>query len=366
MSDVPAAVRYEYVTREIGVPVCTLTAADCNARWRSLPQWRPLNGRRIQFQVPSLPDGGDNVMLQIPMPDGSKLEVPLPERCAEGDWLSLFQRADLSWKVVVKKKRFSFVVPKECQGGDVLTLSPSDQISLSFTIPENVEPYNVVTLAQEGDEWAFAQCAVLPPFSETPFQPDWTTGQYQQILNALKSKGYVDRLRPDPEGVLHVSVPFCGHFHEYVTLGNFLAESASAVPGVGKISVFGMELFDDYIRDWALAERYLWRKHGIECRVEQGDLAEEPIPTAQWVIGIHPEVTKGGPWFRIIGSLLRSCTGLCTFATFYEEERQTLLNMVDMYKLEGAKVEWFENPFYASEEVGLHPAMRFIVTVELR
>lgn len=48
------------------------------------------------------------------------------------------------------------------------------------------------------------------------------------------------------------------------------------------------------------------------------------------------------------------------------QERQTLLNMVDMYKLEGAKVEWFENPFYASEEVGLHPAMRFIVTVELR
>lgn len=61
-----------------------------------------------------------------------------------------------------------------------------------------------------------------------------------------------------------------------------------------------MELFDDYIRDWALAERYLWRKHGIECRVEQGDLAEEPIPTAQWVIGIHPEVTKGGPWFRAL------------------------------------------------------------------
>eukprot|EP00913_Durusdinium_trenchii_P020506 g19264.t1 len=326
MSDVPAAVRYEYVTREIGVPVCTLTAADCNARWRSLPQWRPLNGRRIQFQVPSLPDGGDNVMLQIPMPDGSKLEVPLPERCAEGDWLSLFQRADLSWKVVVKKKRFSFVVPKECQGGDVLTLSPSDQISLSFTIPENVEPYNVVTLAQEGDEWAFAQCAVLPPFSETPFQPDWTTGQYQQILNALKSKGYVDRLRPDPEGVLHVSVPFCGHFHEYVTLGNFLAESASAVPGVGKISVFGMELFDDYIRDWALAERYLWRKHGIECRVEQGDLAEEPIPTAQWVIGIHPEVTKGGPWFRIIGSLLRSCTGSKLFFDF----RSTSLKLLIM------------------------------------
>ena len=48
------------------------------------------------------------------------------------------------------------------------------------------------------------------------------------------------------------------------------------------------------------------------------------------------------------------------------EERQTLLNMIDMYKPAGAKVESFENPFYASrsDSIDPHPAMRFIVTVE--
>ena len=67
---------------------------------------------------------------------------------------------------------------------------------------------------------------------------------------------------------------------------------------VQEFSIFGMELFDDYVRDWALAQRWLWRQHQISCCIEAGDLAQDPTPKAQWVIGIHPEVTKGGPWFR--------------------------------------------------------------------
>lgn len=42
--------RYEYVTREIGVPTCVLTAADCETA-KELPQWVPLTGRRAEFQV---------------------------------------------------------------------------------------------------------------------------------------------------------------------------------------------------------------------------------------------------------------------------------------------------------------------------
>ena len=66
--------QYEYVTREIGVPVCTLTAADCEELLRGrraaeFPQWVPLNGRRAEFQVPELPD--DNVVLQVPLPNGA-------------------------------------------------------------------------------------------------------------------------------------------------------------------------------------------------------------------------------------------------------------------------------------------------------
>ncbi|CAL1170208.1 unnamed protein product [Cladocopium goreaui] len=355
--------QYEYVTREIGVPVCTLTAADCEELLRGrraaeLPQWVPLNGRRAEFQVPELPD--DNVVLQVPLPNGKKLEVPLPERCKEGDTLCLLQRQDDTWKVVPKKHRFSFVVPP-CCSGDVLRLKPTDHLELNFAVPENVEAFNVVTLQADADgAWNFQQCAVLPPETEPLPLPEWTSGQYQAILDALKSKGYLDRLCPDESGVLNVGVPFCGHFHEYITLGNFLVKHRLEMPGVQEFSIFGMELFDDYVRDWALAQRWLWRQHQISCCIEAGDLAQDPTPKAQWVIGIHPEVTKGG----IIGSLLHSCRGLCCFATFYEEEKDTLLNMIDMYKVECASVDAFENPFYAANELGCHPAMRFIVVVD--
>ena len=50
--DGATGVRYEYVTREIGVPVCTLTAEDCEAHWRKLVQKLPLSGRRIDIKVP--------------------------------------------------------------------------------------------------------------------------------------------------------------------------------------------------------------------------------------------------------------------------------------------------------------------------
>lgn len=38
--------------------------------------------------------------------------------------------------------------------------------------------------------------------------------------------------------------------------------------------------------------------------------------------------------------------------------------MIDMYREEEDRVDSFENPFYGSLEVGLHPAMRFVVTLE--
>lgn len=82
------------------------------------------------------------------------------------------------------------------------------------------------------------------------------------------------------------------------------------------MSIFGMELFDDPIRDWALAQRWLWHKHRISCSIETGDLAQEPIPHAQWVIGIHPEVGVAGcgssKWLGVMRFVVRrSCTATC-------------------------------------------------------
>lgn len=61
--------------------------------------------------MPPLPDDASVFTLQVPLPDGQKLEVPLPEGCKEGDGLRLLQRSDESWKVMRKRERFSFVAP---------------------------------------------------------------------------------------------------------------------------------------------------------------------------------------------------------------------------------------------------------------
>ena len=44
-----------------------------------------------------------------------------------------------------------------------------------------------------------------------------------------------------------------------------------------------------------------------EAVVELMDLAEDPAPVAELVIGIHPEVTKGGPWFRRYADVYVAC-----------------------------------------------------------
>ena len=49
------------------------------------------------------------------------------------------------------------------------------------------------------------------------------------------------------------------------------------------------ELYDDYLVDWAKAQRWLKKVRGIRCCIEAGDLAQDPLPSADLAIGIHPE-----------------------------------------------------------------------------
>jgi len=125
------------------------------------------------------------------------------------------------------------------------------------------------------------------------------------------------------------------------------------------------EVSDSYLYDWAIAEKWFQGTHPqIQLQANVKDLAEDPLPEAGLTVGIHPEVTCGGCWFQIIGSTLRSgAGGLCVFATFYDYELQTLLNMVDMYKGDGSTVEVLENPYYQTSERPAPPPMCHVVLV---
>ena len=81
----------------------------------------------------------------------------------------------------------------------------------------------------------------------------------RQILEALRAR----QLLAFPERHLRVSVPFCGHFHEHVALGDFLA-SLRAEKAFETLEIVAMELAD-YTRDWAVAQRWLRRCHGIQA-----------------------------------------------------------------------------------------------------
>eukprot|EP00930_Biecheleria_cincta_P070538 TRINITY_DN58178_c0_g1_i1.p1 TRINITY_DN58178_c0_g1~~TRINITY_DN58178_c0_g1_i1.p1 ORF type:complete len:372 (-),score=54.78 TRINITY_DN58178_c0_g1_i1:519-1517(-) len=324
----------------------------------------PLTGRCIELKVPDCSPAG--CILEVPVA-GDTVKVPLPEWSAGGDTVRILQREDGSWRVVRQVLQFSFRLPQSSPG-ERLKLRVPDGTQITFEVPEHFEPGLIVSLkrAESGGPWLFdAARALPPPGAQGPWQSDTSQGPYASMLELLRDKGYLQLLKAC-DGVLRVGVPFCGGFSEYATLGNFVAKHCLSLPGVDQASVFGVELFDSYWMQWALAQRWFEMTHpNITVQLEAGDLAEDPFPCADLVIGVHPEVTKGGCWFRIIASILHSCAqGMCVFTTFYEVEMKTLLNMINM-NASGAIVETFENPFYAdaADPVPAHPPMRYIIVV---
>merc|ERR1711933_129407 len=177
---------------------------------------------------------------------------------------------------------------------------------------------------------------------------EYVCGPYSAALQLVKGMPCLESIPVSRDGVLQVNVPFCGRFQEYVQLCDFVAEHCLSRPGIRKAIIFGTEALDTYYYDWGLAQKWCSKVHPqIELNICVRDLSEDPLPMAGLTIGIHPEVTKGGYWFPIIGSLVKSTIGgLCLFATFYEDEMQTIINMINMYKSENSKVEVINNPYY--------------------
>eukprot|EP00931_Biecheleriopsis_adriatica_P107244 TRINITY_DN81595_c0_g1_i1.p1 TRINITY_DN81595_c0_g1~~TRINITY_DN81595_c0_g1_i1.p1 ORF type:complete len:377 (+),score=81.76 TRINITY_DN81595_c0_g1_i1:36-1166(+) len=348
-------------TVEIPIPVEVLTAADCPDRWAGLPSASPLTGKCISFKVP---DGSvPGCILKVPTAEGT-VDAALPETCSVGDPMVIMQREDLSWRASRKTTKLSFRLPRRPPGTQ-LAFRVADGSKVVFAVPEHLEPGTLVVLKRDADggPWSYEGSQMLPAFTTTPWQPEWATGQYRCILQTLKDRGYTKNL-PSLHGALRVSVPFCGNFNEYATLGSFLAEHC--LQGLDSAEIFGLELSETCALNWAIAQQWFENTHpNIALEIRCGDLAEEVLPPADLTIGIHPEVTKGGCWFRIIGSIVRSSVGgICVFATFYEVEMKTLVNMIDMHKVEGTTVEVMENPFYENHEKPPHAPMSYIIVVD--
>lgn len=320
-------------------------------------------GRAFEFRVPH---GSDpDCKLCIPL-DGEDVQVQMPGNAEPGDVLCMAQRSDGSWRIVRKTTEFSFVLPTGCVPGENLSLKAPDGRSLLFPVPENTEPGNLVYLKKpDAGGWTFDKYCVMPEVDESPEPLDWVSGPYASMLKLLNKKGYLSNVPLDEIGQLHVNIPFCGRFHEYAVLGDFIAESCLSLPGVTGARIFCTEVVDKYSYDWARATRWYAKvRPGIRLETCVQDLTQDPLPHAGLTIGVHPEVTKGGYWFQIIGSILRSgAKGLCAFATFFEAEMKTLLNMVEIYRGEVVSVEVIENPHYEIHTKPASPPLCYIVLV---
>ena len=341
-----------------------LTSTDCPEHWLGSPQGSPLTGRRIEYTVP---DGTkQDSLLTVRSEDGETILVPLPAGASSGDCLFLMQRHDSSWHVGKKTTRFGFRLPPTSRIGDHLSLQMADGTKETFHISEGIQPGDVVFLERAADlSWSVSDISPLPEFDAAPSQTDCVTGQYSGLLALLREKGFVQQLRSQ-EGVLRVSVPFCGRLREHASLSDFLATHCLTCPGLREASIYATDFLDSWVIDWAVAERWCERVHpNIRLRTRVGDLAQEQLPAADLVIALHPEVSTGGYWFRIIGSVVQSCAGgVFVFGTFYEMEMKTLCNMIDMYKSESAVVEVFDNPHYATHALDSSmPHISFIVVV---
>eukprot|EP00929_Paragymnodinium_shiwhaense_P076415 TRINITY_DN39296_c0_g1_i1.p1 TRINITY_DN39296_c0_g1~~TRINITY_DN39296_c0_g1_i1.p1 ORF type:complete len:825 (+),score=133.32 TRINITY_DN39296_c0_g1_i1:96-2570(+) len=361
------------VARRVEIPMRVLTEKDCD-RSRPLPpppgsQHRTAEGGAIEFSLPPNCQAGD--ILNVPMSkDGPIVQVAAPGSASAGELVSMSKRPDGSWRIMKVQTKLSFVVP-ECTAGEKVQITAPDGRLLGFPVPAGVSPGDIILLKREGRSWAFDAAKLMPSVLPRPVPTEDRTGPYLGILDVLRQRRVLQRLAAMPASAetIHVNAPFCGRLDEAACLTDYLAEAFDSCPSLQTVKVFATDVADGYLHEWALAERWCERQHTKRVLLQTGvcDASEEALPEAALTIGIHPEVTWGGAWFQIIGSILRSsAAGLCLFATFYECEMQTLVNMVNMYRSESSKLEVLENPYYASPSKRLpeHPPMKYLVLVD--
>ncbi|CAE7242458.1 pth [Symbiodinium necroappetens] len=342
----------------IEVPKVVLTADDCDPSLLVLEpcSWDeavtlPSAKRRFSFQLPSTSEPG--CFLTFRLPEGEKVSVQMPEGLQGGETAMATQRPDGKWRLTRKPTHFTFAVPPGAKPGQVLKPQLPDGTFLHLELPENVQPGHLVELKNLEGTWAVVRIVELLQVARNPPQTETLRGSYLAALEHLRQSGGLRALQADTDGMLVVNVPFCGRFQEYAMLGNFLAEHCLTLPGVKGIRIFATDSQDKYHYDWAVAKRWFAEFHPqIEVQLSVRDLHIDSLPRAALTVATHPEVTRGGTWFPIIGSIVRAAAkGTCLFGTFFEDEATTLTNMVNMYKTnDQTSCEVSENQYFMTPE----------------
>jgi len=347
------------------IPSRVLTAADCDSarplppKLSEVPQW----GAR-RFEIKLSRDCGPGDVIKVDLGGGQEqISIKVLEDFVGGETACISQWPCETWRIAKSRGRTSAILPTGFFGGRT-KLDTALGLSLSLEVPEDAKPGDLLIFKRCAADWQLEEVRVLPEIAEIPAQ-SFCSGPYCALLGLLRSKDLLELLPLDGNEHLHVNVPFCGKFREHVLLTDFLTTSVITRCKAKRVSVWASDLCDRYLYDWAIAEKWVHHTHPqCDMKIKVQDLAEEGLPEAGLTVAIHPEVTWGGVWFQIIGSILRSShNGLCVFAVFYDFELKTLLNMIDMYKPSGCVVEAISNPYYETHELSPSPMIRHVVLV---
>jgi len=279
-----------------------------------------------------------------------------------GDELVIVRRQGNPWIALPRTKEYHYLVPEDPYGREHRVQLP-DCTALMLNVPETAKPGQCLKLVLSEGVWVVKLIASLPKVVSQP--PTANGAVYKGLLTVITEQGYsMKKLPLDERDVLHVNVPICGVFDEHSLLGNHLHDNL-ATHGASSATVLATDLSGKHSLHWHIAERWCSLVHtDVRMFTCPMDLAHDPLPQAGLCIAVHPEVTKGGCWFQIIGSIIRSsCRGLCVIVTFFQHEMLTVLNMIDMYKSEGTVVKVEENPYYEDHELPESPDMRYIILI---
>lgn len=192
-------------------------------------------------------------------------------------------------------------------------------------------------------------------------------GPYQAMLDFLWENGWLQDLPVDNQGILRVSLPFCGSVQEIQTLVEFLRDRLLVRPDVKSIYILGSDI-DDWNQKggyWIQKERFVNRKYPrILLKFCQIDLGTTQHPDSAWILGIHPECTfTSSPWRKILANIIHAAKKICLIATFKEGEMEVVRSVCQELKV-NFKVH--KNPYWIGRDEptgGVPPYLQYLIMV---
>eukprot|EP00929_Paragymnodinium_shiwhaense_P036569 TRINITY_DN19579_c0_g1_i5.p1 TRINITY_DN19579_c0_g1~~TRINITY_DN19579_c0_g1_i5.p1 ORF type:complete len:242 (+),score=32.60 TRINITY_DN19579_c0_g1_i5:53-727(+) len=176
------------------------------------------------------------------------------------------------------------------------------------------------------------------------------TSRFRAFLGQLGRLQVFERSRPsEADGVLRISLPFCGHMCEATMLVQHLHGLLNVRPDIKGVEVFcsDITISDQCQRNLQIAKSQCDRRVRILCA--QVDLSTALLPVGDLVLGFHPEGfaaftnEKCFMWQRILSNCITAAP-IVVFTCFSDADAQDIFKfacsqVADVQNVQAVPVE---------------------------